>query len=169
MAEETKCKNCPTGAAWAGLIIAVIALIMIIIVYVFYFTERNEFIKEIDVIWDVETVDSGTKTIDGKNFTLYVVGSDIASGDTITITSPTGGAKKGEWFAITNTKGKSVNITSGNGINFSSFPTNSSSSTTAATAATTSVLPGRGSWIMAWSNPNSLINLVPGQGVKQVS
>jgi len=165
MAEETGCKNCPTGAAWAGLIIAVIALIMIIIVYAFYFAERNEFLKEIDVVWNVEVVSSSTKTVGGESFTLYTVGSDITSGDTLTVTSPTGGAKAGEWFAITNTNDKSVNVTSGTGVNFSSFPTTSSASTA---AATTSVLPGKGSWIMAWASPSSLINLVPGQGVKQV-
>lgn len=163
MSEQNNQKR-TSPAVWAALIIAIIALVMIIIVYIFYFTEREEFLKDFDVEWKVSNVDKTAKTIDGKNFTLYIVPTDFPSGDTITLNAPTGGAKAGQWFAVTNQNDKAVNIVAGSGVTFSSFPQTASS-----VAPPPTVLPSKGSWIVAWSGAGSAINLIPGQGIAQVS
>lgn len=162
---EQNSQSRTSPAVWAALIIAIIALIMVIIVYIFYFTERNEFLKQTEVEWNVVNVDPSSKNVDGKNFTLYVVPSTFPAGGTITLNSPTGGAKPGQWFAITNQNDKAVNVVAGTGVALSSFPLTSSTPT----PSTPSVLPSKGSWILAWSGTSSLINLIPGQGIAQVS
>ena len=179
MSEELKCNdNCPSGAAWAGLVIAIIALIMIIIVYVFYFTERSEFLKDADVVWTPVVISSTDKTVDGENFTLYQVPSTFPAGDTITLNSPTGGAKVGEWFSITNLNDKAVKIVPGSGVDFQSFPTTKTTgvptttngtgvpTTTTNGPLTSSDLAGKHSWLLVWLSSSSVLNLVPG-GVTQ--
>lgn len=161
-------KRGASGAAWAGLIIAIIALILVIIIWVFYFLERDDFLRVFEPVWEVSPVDSSAKTIAGKNFTLYVIPTTLSTGDTITLNKPDD-VKAGQWFAVTNLSDKAVKIAPGAGVNFESFPTTTSLPATVTPPPLTSGsdLPGKKSWIIAWADgTGTALNLVPG-GKKQ--
>jgi len=169
-------KRGASGAAWAGLIIAIIALILVIIIWVFYFLERDDFLRVFEPVWAVVNVDPTAKTIAGENFTLYVVPTTISTGDLLTLNKPDD-IKAGQWFAITNLSDKAVKIQAGSGVTFESFPVTTPVSAVVPTVPAAFVppvivgtegdLPGKTSWIIAWADgTGTALNLVPG-GVKQ--
>lgn len=157
-----------SGAAWAGLVIAIIALILVIIIWIFYFLERDDFLRVFDPAWTVVNVDTGAKTIAGENYTLYVVPTTISTGDTLTLNKPDD-VKAGQWYVITNLSDKAVKITAGSGVTLQSFPVTTSPLPANITPPplTESDLPGKTSWIISWiDGTGTAVNLVPG-GVKQ--
>ena len=174
-----------SGAAWAGLILAIIALILVIIIYIVYFLERGNFLKAFDPTWTVVTIDKTAKTIAGENFTLYVVPGDIATGDVLTLNQPSDGSKTGQWFMITNLADKSVKVQAGSGVTLDSFPITTTEDgavippplTPLPIAINGGVLPppltssadliGKTSWIVTWiDTKGTAVNVAPG-GIKQ--
>lgn len=172
MAEMEPCKKRgASGTALAGLIIAIIALILVIIIWIFYFLERDDFLRVFEPVWELSTVDSSAKTIAGKNFTLYVIPTTLSTGDTLTLNKPDD-VKAGQWFAVTNLSDKAVKIAPGAGVSFESFPTTTPPPSLPATftppvISSESDLPGKTSWIIAWADgTGTALNLAPG-GIKQ--
>ena len=181
MSEVKKCGT--SGAAWAGLILAIIALILVIIIYIVYFLERESFLKVFDPEWTVSLLDKTAKTIAGENYTLYVVPTDIAAGDTLTVNQPSGGSKPGQWFMITNLADKAVKVQAGSGVTFDSFPITTTEDgvvipltpppfainggVVPPPLGSSADLPGKTSWIVTWlDSRGTAINVVPG-GIKQ--
>ncbi len=181
MSEVKKCGT--SGAAWAGLILAIIALILVIIIYIVYFLERDNFLKVFDPMWAVVPIDKTAKTIAGENYTLYVVPGDIAAGDVVTLNQPSGGSKPGQWFMITNLADKSVKVQAGSGVTFDSFPMTTTEDGAVIPpliplpfAINGGVLPpplissadllGKTSWIVTWLSNGIAVNVSPG-GIKQ--
>lgn len=167
-----------SGWVWFTLAVAVIALILVVIIWIFYFVERESFLRVFDPVWDISTVDASNKTIAGENFTLYNITGNVgvAQGDFITLNQPSGGSKPGQWFIVTNLNDKSVTVQAGSGVTFQSFPTqvftppiikNEESTPSVILKRNTALLPGKTSWIISWQDQQgTAINLVPG-GITQ--
>jgi len=168
---ECSSGDCPTktsGWAWFALVVAILAFILVIIIYIVYFIERGSFTNVFDPVWGIASVDNNNKIIAGENFTLYVVsgGAGVAQGDSLTLNTPSGGSKPGQWFVVTNTNDKPVTVNAGSGVTFQQFPfmsDNNQAVPTAPPSASTSLLSGKRSWVIAWADANgTAINLIPG-------
>jgi len=179
-----------SGWVWFALAVAIIALILTVIIWVFYFVERGDFLRVFEPVWVVSKVDASNKNIAGENFTLYTVtgNAGVAQGDFLTLNKPSGGSRAGQWFIVTNLNDKSVTVKAGTGVTFQSFPnqifippvinggvtppTNGTLGLPASpvvpnvTPGSSALLPGKTSWIIAWDGTGTAINLVPG-GVTQ--
>lgn len=164
MSEPTEGYSSSHGAAWAALIIGIIALILTVIIYIVYFLEREDALRVFEPVWTVAAVGTD-KTIAGQNFTLYSIPNTLAN-DTLTLNKPAD-IKQGQWFVVSNTADKSVKVTAGSGVTFQSFPTTSTGTVNPPPLNTESVLPSKQSWIVAWADgTGTALNLVPG-GHKQ--
>lgn len=162
-----RCENKTSGAAWAGLVIAIIALILVIVIWIFFFLEGDD-LQNFEPVWKVESLDTSAKTIAGENFTLYIVPSNIAAGDTLILNKPDN-IKAGQWFAITNLADKAVKVQAGSGVIFDSFPVTTSPvpAVVPPPFVASADLPGKMSWIVSWiDGTGTAVNLVPG-GIKQ--
>lgn len=113
-----------SGWVWFALVVAIIALIMVIVIYVFYFAERENFLRVLDPTWNTASVTSSDKTIAGENFTLYTItdNAGVAQGDVVTLNTPEGGSAPGAWFIVSNQNDKTVTVQAGTGVTFQSFP-----------------------------------------------
>jgi len=163
MAQVACPKTQTSNWVWFALAVAILALIMVIVIYVFYFVERSKFIAvpDLDPSWNSVLVTPSNKTIDGENFTLYVITdkAGVDQGDVVTLNVPEGGSVPGGWFIVSNQNDKTVTVQAGTGVTFQSFPTDK----TAGTSGNASLLPAKTSWIIAWLNTSgTALNLVPG-------
>jgi flagellar basal body-associated protein FliL len=164
-------EDCPTktsGWVWFALVVAIVALILVVIIYILFFIDRGDFNNVFDPVWGITSVDNNNKVIAGENFTLYVAsgGAGVAQGDSITLNTPSGGSKPGQWFIVTNTNDKPITVNAGTGVTFQQFPFKSDNNTQAVPTApntSSSLIPGKTSWVIAWSDANgTALNLIPG-------
>lgn len=163
--------NSSNWVGWTAFAIAIIALILTIVIWILFFLAREGVTTQFDPVWKVSQLSSSNTSIDGVNFTLYVIPTGL-TGTTLTINTPSD-VGPGQWFIVTNQSDRSANIRAGSGVTFQSFPITTSNGEDdqgdmiQIPIATEADLPAKTSWVVAWADTGgTAINLIPG-GITQ--
>jgi len=154
---------------WTAFAIAILALVLTIVIWILFFLAREGVTTQFDPVWKVSQLSSSNTSIDGVNYTLYVIPSGL-TGTTLTINTPSD-VGPGQWFIVTNQSDRSASIRAGSGVTFQSFPVTSSNGNGAQAdiipIATAADIPAKTSWVIAWADTSgTAINLIPG-GITQ--